>query len=173
MILATRINETFQVIQNFNSTNEKDHYICIDNKNTKKGADLTYRLVLTNAAIHIIKKLHSLNVKTYTNIYLEVLVRKYFSAVSQKINNKITPHGLRSIYRTTIEFLPQTQSVPNWIKEYSLSHETRNSIEKAYQRNDALKQRYFLQLEYSKFVFHILKDKELINIANKDLWWNE
>ena len=173
MILATRINETFQVINNYNKTNDQEHYIYIDNKNTKKGAILSYRLALTVPAIYLINKLHSLGVKSYSSLYLIEASRQKFITISNLLQNKITLHGLRSIFRTTIEFLPTTQNIPHWIKEYSLSHETRNIVERSYQRNDALKSRYFLQVEYSKFIFNILKNKELLELANKDLWWKE
>jgi len=169
IILATRVSETFQIINIFNNTNEKEHYIFIDNKNTKKGAELTYRVPLTDLAIYIIKKIHRLGFKERSFIYRKDNLHTYFRTfLKQNYNNEISIHGFRSIYRTVIELLPETQNIPNWIKELSLSHETRGTVERIYQRNDAFKLRYFLQLEYSKFIFKILKNPIYLKIINND-----
>lgn len=170
IILATRISETFQIIKTFNKTNEKDHYIFIDNKNTKKGADLTYRVPLTDLAVYIIKKIHRLGFNEKSFLYRKNNLYTYLRLFLQqnKNNEKISVHGFRSIFRTVIELLPETQNIPNWIKELSLSHETRGTIERIYQRSDAFKQRYFIQLEYSKFIFKILNNSIYLNVIKND-----
>lgn len=153
MILATRVKETFRVIMSCSLTDEEKKFIIIETKMTRKGMKPNYRVVLTNLAIFLIRQVQQQFQKhQYYKFYYCL---RY---VTKKFSDNMDIHGTRSLFRTIVELIPQTQSISFGAKETALGHETKNTVQRKYCRNDYYVKRYELQLYYSDFLLRCLDD---------------
>jgi exopolysaccharide biosynthesis protein len=153
MILATRVKETFRVIMFCSLTDEENKYIIIETKMTRKGMKPNYRLVLTDLAVFLIRQVQQQFKKQQYYKFYDCL--RY---VTKNFSNNMDIHGTRSLFRTIVELIPQTQSISFGAKETALGHETKNTVQKKYCRNDYYVKRYELQLYYSDFLLRCLDD---------------
>lgn len=164
MILGTRICETIEVIMNFNYENEIAKSITIRTKNTKKGAEPDFCVPLTKLAIYLIKQLQDLKKLKKRTIY--TYVNNFFI---KTFGNSVTTHGLRAIFRTTLDLLPETKAYDFNIKEACLDHRLLNKTQRAYQRYDYFSERYLIQKKYSKFLMSFFNiDNEFQAILDSD-----
>lgn len=153
MILATRVKETFRVVRLCSLTDEENKYIIIETKMTRRGMKPNYRLVLTELAVFLIRQVQQQFKKHQYYKFYDCL---HF--VAKKFSNNMDIHGTRSLFRTIVELIPQTQSISFGAKETALGHETKNLVQKKYCRNDYYVKRYELQLYYSDFLLRCLDD---------------
>lgn len=153
MILSTRVKETFRVIMLSSLTDEEKKYIIIETKMTRKGMKPNYRVVLTNLAVFLIQQVKQQFKKHQYYKFYDCL--RY---ASKKFSDNMDVHGTRSLFRTIVELIPQTQAISFRAKETALGHETQKSVQKKYCRNDFYVKRYELQLYYSDFLISCLDD---------------
>ena len=159
MILATRVQETYRVITTCSLTDFSNRYILVETKMTRKGMKPNYRLVLTNLAVFLIQQVQKQIQKfKYSRFYYNL------HNVTKSLSNNMDVHGTRSLFRTIVELIPQTQSISFGAKETALGHATKNTVQRKYCRSDYYLKRYELQLYYADFLLQCL-DEGIENVA--------
>ena len=141
IILATRINETLTVINEYikEPAEFKKHYVLIKTKSLKE-----YRLTITDAVLDILEKIRIFYFKNprVTNF---TAARKLRLLLKEIFNENIQLHGFRSVYRTIVSLDPSIKDIPHIAKEMYISHNTKGAVEKIYHRYDYFYERYELR----------------------------